>query len=60
MDVAMAVCCPGQLFVQREIAGVQFQGLVVLAFDLQFGLQLLYQQFEASDFCAQLIDFHRW
>ena len=32
-----------------------FQGLVVLAFDLEFGLELLYEQFESRDFGAKLL-----
>jgi len=32
-----------------------FQGLVVLAFDLEFGLELLDEQFEARDFGAKFL-----
>jgi hypothetical protein len=39
-----------------EGANLGFERLVVLAFDLQFGLQLLDQQIEVRDFDAQLMD----
>ena len=32
-----------------------FQGLVVLAFDLEFGLELLDEQFESRDFGAKFL-----
>jgi len=35
---------------------VEFEGLVVLALDLEFGLQFLDQQFQARDFSFQFLD----
>lgn len=57
-------CCRKAALVQNrnllihlgEGADVEFEGLVVLALDLQFGLQFLDEQFEARDFRAQFVD----
>ena len=35
---------------------VKLERLIVLAFDLQFGLQLFYEQFEARDFRLQFLN----
>ena len=35
---------------------VEFQGLVVLAFDLEFGLEFFDQEFEARDFSAEFVN----
>ena len=39
-----------------EGADLGFQGLIVLALDLEFGLEFFYQHFEARDFDAELLD----
>lgn len=44
------------LFHVRKRANLSFERLVVLAFDLQFGLQFLDEQIEMSDLDAQLLD----
>lgn len=43
-----------ELFDSRESLHLLFQRLVILPLDLQFGLELFDQQFEACDFAAQL------
>src|SRR5258708_10920949 len=40
----------------RQGCNVEFEGLVVLALDLEFGLQFLDQQFQARDFSFQFLD----
>jgi hypothetical protein len=45
---------PGLLFGGGEVVEVLLEGLVVLALDLQLGLELLDQQLESGNFCAQL------
>ena len=35
---------------------MQFEGLVVLALDLEFGLEFFDQKFQARDFCFQFLD----
>jgi len=40
----------------RERAHVQFERLIVLAFDLQFGLQFLDQQLQVGNLRFQLLD----
>ena len=42
------------LFRVRQCADVKFQRLIILALDLQLGLQLFDQHFQVRDFCAQL------
>lgn len=43
-----------RLFGVCQRADLQFQRLIVLLLDLQFGLQFLDEQFEVRDFRAQL------
>ncbi len=43
------------LFRVGEGFDLGFEGLVVLALDLQFGLELFHQEFEARDFDAKLV-----
>jgi hypothetical protein len=38
-----------------EVVDLGFEGLVVLAFDLEFGLEFLYQEFQACYFGAELL-----
>lgn len=40
----------------RERANLRFQCLVVLAFDLEFGLELLHQQVQVRNFNAELLN----
>ena len=45
------------LFDLRQSADVEFKSLIVLALDLEFGLELLNQEFEARDFDAEFLNF---
>ena len=38
-----------------QVVDLGFQGLVVLALDLEFGLEFLYEEFEARDFGAEFL-----
>ena len=39
-----------------EGADVEFEGLVILALDLEFGLELLDQEFEVRNFCTKFVN----
>ena len=44
------------LFDLGQGTDVEFEGLVVLALDLKFGLEFLDEQFEARDFGAEFVN----
>ena len=39
-----------------EGVDLEFEGLVVLALELELGLEFFHEQFEAGDFAAQFLD----
>ena len=45
-----------QLLRRGQVVDVLFEGLVVLALDLQLGLEFLYQELEAGDLRLELHD----
>jgi hypothetical protein len=55
LRVNKSVFATRKLFGVGQVVDLGFQGLVVLAFDLQFGLELFDEQFESRDFGAKLL-----
>ena len=43
-----------------EGADLGFQGLIVLALDLEFGLEFLYEEIEMGDLHAEFLDVGGW